>query len=174
MSYTITTAKFLSDSHYKVLMDTIKAITPEHPRDATMLLLLANTGARPSEILNLRVKDLNPEKRTVFIRGLKRSYDRELPVVSSIYEGLERQVKGKADDDLVFGITLRTLQWVWDKYRPCKKGVKSLRHSFALRVYKKTKDIRLVQRALGHKSLLNTMVYADYVYNEEEFRRLIL
>jgi integrase/recombinase XerC len=35
-----------------------------------------------------------------------------------------------------------------------------LRHSFAERLYRKTHDLLLVQRALGHRSVTSTMVYA--------------
>ncbi|CAM5999402.1 unnamed protein product [Sphagnum balticum] len=38
----------------------------------------------------------------------------------------------------------------------------------------KTKDLRLVQVALGHRNITNTMVYADYIYSQQELRKLIL
>ncbi|HMN69805.1 MAG TPA: hypothetical protein PKC28_14775 [Bdellovibrionales bacterium] len=43
-----------------------------------------------------------------------------------------------------------------------------------MRLYKKSKDLRLVQVALGHRNITNTMVYADYVYSQQELRKLIL
>jgi len=36
----------------------------------------------------------------------------------------------------------------------------SLRHTFATRLYSKTGDLRLVQRALGHKRITTTEIYA--------------
>ena len=36
-----------------------------------------------------------------------------------------------------------------------------LRHSYAMRLYAKTGDIALVQRALGHRSITSTLVYAS-------------
>jgi integrase/recombinase XerC len=54
------------------------------------------------------------------------------------------------------------------------KKLHGLRHTFAIRLYKKTKDIRLVQVALGHRNITNTMVYADYAYSQQELRKLIL
>jgi integrase/recombinase XerC len=54
------------------------------------------------------------------------------------------------------------------------KKFHSLRHTFAIELYQKTKDLRLVQVALGHRNITNTMIYADYVYSQQELRKLIL
>ena len=74
----------------------------------------------------------------------------------------------------IFPISYIRFHQIWDKYRPCHKKLHSLRHTFAIRLYKKTKDIRLVQFALGHRNIANTMIYADYVYSQEELKKLIL
>ena len=52
-------------------------------------------------------------------------------------------------------------------------GAHSAQHAWAA-LYQKTKDLRLVQVALGHRNITNTMIYADYVYSQQELRRLIL
>jgi integrase/recombinase XerC len=52
--------------------------------------------------------------------------------------------------------------------RPNKsKGVHSLRHSFAINLYKKSRDVRFVQVCMGHRNINNTMVYADFVDENE-------
>jgi integrase len=75
---------------------------------------------------------------------------------------------------VLFPITYNRLRQIWDLYRPVQKKFHSLRHTFAIQLYKKTKDIRLVQVALGHRNVMNTMIYADYVYSQTELRKLIL
>ena len=77
-------------------------------------------------------------------------------------------------DDLLFPISYSRLIQIWEHYRPTHKKFHSLRHTFAIRLYKKTKDLRLVQVALGHRNITNTMIYADYVYSQQELRKLIL
>ena len=172
--YQLTKAKFLSPLERNQLLKTLEMLEGKDARNVAILRLYDNTGARPSEVLNLRVKDLYPESSSVFIRGLKGSRSREIPIPKSLFKQVQTFAGGKGPEELLFPISLRTMQGIWHLYRPCKKGLRCLRHTFAIRLYEKTKDIRLVQTALGHKSLMNTQVYSEYVYNQQELRRLIL
>lgn len=172
MSYSLNQSKFLSDDEYSRLIVTLDKFELKDFRNVTLLYLCLFTGARASEILGITKSDLNPKNKSVFIKGLKNSRDREIPLLPGIFDRL-MTLATESPNDRLFPIALRTMQGIWHTYRPSRKGVKSLRHTFAMRLYEKTKDIRLVQMALGHKSILNTMVYADYVYNQQELRRLL-
>ena len=44
---------------------------------------------------------------------------------------------------------------------PTHWGVHATRHSYAVEVYRRTRDLRLTQRLLGHSSVTTTQVYAD-------------
>jgi integrase/recombinase XerC len=66
------------------------------------------------------------------------------------------------------------LYQIWQFYRPVPKKFHALRHTFAIELYQKTKDLRLVQVALGHRNITNTMIYADYIYSQQELKKLIL
>ena len=125
------------------------------------------------ELLNLRKADLDPEERTVFIRGLKGSSDREIPLKSQLFDQIWREAQ-KTEGELIFPISYNRLRQIWQLYRPVHKKFHCLRHTFAIQLYKKTKDVRLLQMALGHRNIVNTMIYADYVYSREELRKLIL
>jgi integrase len=153
----------------KILTDYIEKDT----RNCLILLLALKTGGRAQEILNLKKSDLNLYEETVLIHGLKGSNDREIPVKTAVFRRLaaySRTVKG----DLLFPISYNRFRQIWDLYRPVPKKLHALRHTFAIQLYKKTKDIRLVQVALGHRNVMNTMIYADYVYSQTELRKLIL
>jgi integrase/recombinase XerC len=52
-----------------------------------------------------------------------------------------------------------------------KVSVHSLRHTFATRLYHKTGDLYLVQRALGHRHITTTEIYARV--GEEALRRAV-
>ena len=143
-----------------------------------MIWVALRTGARAQEVLNLRFADLNTYDESVFIRGLKGSNDREIPLHSELFTRLfrfaEKNRAEKGGKEEIFPISYNRLYQVWEMYRPIPKKFHALRHTFAIELYQKTKDLRLVQVALGHRNITNTMVYADYVYSQQELKKLIL
>lgn len=147
---------------------------PTDIRDALILFLALRTGGRAMELLTLRKVDINTYDQTLFIRGLKGSNDRELPIAPFLFEALVDYAQDLKSSAELFPIGYHRLRQIWDWYRPAPKKFHSLRHTFAIRLYRKTKDLRLVQVALGHRNITNTMVYADYVYSQQELRKLIL
>lgn len=168
MSYSINKTKFLTETELKSLRE---LITREDSRDSLMLRLALATGARAQELLNIQTNDLNDDDMSVLIRGLKNSDDREIPLRPELY----KLIRGHSrPNERLFKISYRRLVQIWELYRPTKKKFHSLRHTFAIELYKKTRDLRVVQVALGHKSINNTMVYAQYVYKTNELRKLIL
>ena len=171
--YALNKNKYLLDPEVERLEHILKSFADKDARNCTLLWTLLYSGARAQEALNIRTEDLNSYDETVFIRGLKGSNDRELPVPSWLFSRLTAEARG-SQDQLVFPITYNRLRQIWDLYRPVHKKQHALRHTFAIRLYKKTKDLRLLQVALGHRNITNTMVYADYIYSQQELRRLIL
>lgn len=139
-----------------------------------MLTVAVHTGARPSEILNIQKQDVQESTGSVYIRGLKGSRDRDIPLPPAVFKRLLILARGRPrPESRVFPIALRTYQGIWFQYRPAEKPLKSLRHTFAVRLYQRTKDIKLVQIALGHTTLMNTSIYADFVYSQEELRKIL-
>ena len=171
-SYQLNKSKYLLSSEEAELRRVLKLFEDKESRDTSLIELALSTGARANEILAIKGSDLEPETQTVFIKGLKGSNDREIPIKSRLFSRLALLSTGP--DKPLFKISYPRLIQIWLSYRPCSKKFHSLRHTFALNLYKKTKDIRLVQVALGHRSIQNTMVYADYVYTTNELRKLIL
>ncbi len=173
ITYALNKNKYLLDAESDRLDYILNSFKSKDPRNCTLLWLLFHTGGRAQEILNLRSEDLNPEEKSVFIRGLKGSNDREIPLPPWLYQRVEAEA-ARAQNSILFPITYARLRQVWELYRPVHKKLHALRHTFAIRLYKKTKDLRLIQVALGHRNITNTMIYADYVYSQQELRKLIL
>ena len=161
-------SKFLSDAEIDHLMKVCKR--NRHDRNALAFELILRTGARSSELLQLTPADLFPESRTVLIRGAKGSRDREIPLPQEFFDALEVYARG-ISTNRIFPLSWEGLRRHWYNYRPCKKSMHSLRHTFAIRLFRKTKDIKLVQMALGHKDISNTVIYADYAYSTDELRK---
>lgn len=170
--YQLNKSKYLLRSEEEELRRVLKLFEERDRRDTALIELALATGARASEILAITGSDLEAENQTVFIRGIKGSNDREIPVKSRLFSRLQGLVS--SPEERLFKISYPRLVQIWLNFRPCNKKFHSLRHTFALNLYKKTKDIRLVQVALGHRSIQNTMIYADYVYTTNELRKLIL
>jgi integrase/recombinase XerC len=165
--------KYLSDKESEYLESLLwKNIQPEL-RNCLMLLLLLKTGARSGELLALEKRHVNTQYKSIYITGAKGSNDREIPLEHKLFTQLMKYCKDMKDDELLFNLSYERLYQVWSMYRPVKKGLHSLRHSAAINLYKKCKDIRLVQRFLGHKSITSSEVYQQYVYTQSELRKVL-
>lgn len=171
--YAINKNKYLADPEYDRLLMVLKRYIFEDTRNCLLILVAMHTGARATEILQIHKEDLNVYDQSVFIHGIKGSNDREIPLPDWLFEALE-DYSLKVEGDKIFDISYHRLRQVWEHYRPVKKKFHCLRHTFAIRLYKKVKDIRLLQIALGHRNITNTMIYADFVYSQTEMRKLIL
>lgn len=162
---TITKQKFLTDAEYKALVD--ECMRKLDDIRAVFVLFVAYTGARRIEISRVSKADVSDD--SVYIKAAKGSLDREIPIPPELVEAFR-----KLEGDKPFDRGSTTLDRWWDYFKPRgRKGLHSLRHTMALRLYKKTKDIRLVKYFLGHKSILNTMVYADYCYSQDELKQAL-
>ena len=152
-------------------------------RNKTMIQLLLNTGLRLSEMTNLKWNDIDlmtGQAKVVEGKGLK---DRILwldeNTLTMLGKWKQRQFKEWGRSDLVF--TTRTLHSLdgkavrsMIKTYSDKAGIKkhitthSLRHTFASDLLRDTKNIRIVQKALGHADISSTQIYTHIVDEELE------
>lgn len=160
--------KFLSASEVAELSS---LLSRHNTRDSLLITLLLETAARGQEVLNIRSSDLNLDQMSVRISGLKRGRSREYPLSRSTFRKLKYLCY--ITNGHPFNIKTRRLREIWYQWRPANKRLHSLRHTRAIGIYRKTKDIKLTQQVLGHKSLTSTMVYVDYLYSVEELRRAL-
>lgn len=142
-----------------------------------MIFLTYTAGLRVSEIINLRVKDIDIENLTIHIKNTKGKKDRLTIFSVKVKNSLEKLMVLKDKDELVFeterGARLparqgkyseRTLQKIFANALK-KSGIKkdatfhSLRHSFATHLLENGTDIRYVQELLGHANIRTTQIY---------------
>jgi len=143
-------------------------------RDYCLMLVQIDTGARPGELFQVRVDDLNLEAREIHIRpeAAKTRVGRTLPISPYTAQALQKFLKVRpewwGDDVPLFatehGGSLTDSQWDKRVAKHCKKaGVKvtpyGLRHSFAISFLKAANDPFALQKMLGHKSLAMTRRY---------------
>ena len=141
--------------------------------ESSFILLAYLTGGRAGELLSLTWDSFsrNEHGSYVLIRASKGGRDREIPIPNYLYERVE-QVSEMGFSTTFWGFSYEHVKKFWRNYLPpkSKKTFHSLRHTFAMRLYKKTKDVRLLRYALGHKNITHTMTYIDYVYSVNELQ----
>ncbi len=151
---------------------------------ATKLTLSKETGLRPVEVHLLKVKDIDLERCLVYPTTAKNGSSRTLKIstrLASLIQAHITRFKLKLNDDLFkgheehYGDAFRRVRdRLADKLQdPSIKTIRlyDLRHYFATMLYHKTKDILLVKRQLGHKSINNTLIYIDLeatLYNTKD------
>lgn len=89
--YALNKNKYLLDAEIERLEYILNSFKEKDARNCTLLWTLLYSGGRAQEVLNLRIDDLNPEEQSVFIRGLKGSNDREIPLPTWLFERLEAE-----------------------------------------------------------------------------------
>jgi len=170
----LTPAKYLDQDEQTQLEAICEDFRKRSPRDTTMILLMLRTGARPQELLNLTWSDIYWKENKVFIKTMKGGRDRIVFVGNDILARLRALGQGKPEDRL-FDIKYRMFHVIWGRYRPVKKKLHCLRHTFAVNLYRKSGyNLRLVQKALGHKNMPTTAVYLEIEMNEAELRQALL
>jgi len=159
------------------LIGTIEGSTPLEVRDRAMLETLYATGLRVSELVGLRLNDVNLQKGLLTATG-KGSKQRAVPLgeVSMVwlrrYMVEARPVLMKKVSSAYLFLSLRgrpmTRQNFWEiiKKAALKAGIDRnrikphvLRHSFATHLIEGGADLRSVQAMLGHADISTTQVY---------------
>jgi integrase/recombinase XerD len=145
-------------------------------RDKAMLELLYATGIRVSELVGLRLQDLNLERGFLVVIG-KGSKERAVPLGESAAAAVRNYVERArtlllhgVDSDFLFissrrrGIT-RQMFWERIKLHARTAGITSsisphtLRHCFATHLLDNGADLRAVQAMLGHSDISTTQIY---------------
>lgn len=167
--------KFLSVKEVEALLGQPDEKEARGIRDKAMLELLYATGLRVSELVSLRLSDLNLEDGFLFCRG-KGGKERIVPMGSAAKNAINRYLAESRsgfllrDCDFVF-LTYRgqpfTRQGFWKvlkKYATRAKLEEKisphvLRHSFATHLLERGADLRSVQLMLGHSQITTTQIY---------------
>jgi len=166
----------LSISEVELLLRQPDISTVQGLRDRAVLELLYASGLRASELVGLRMEDVNLQSGFVQARG-KGGKERIVPMgrkaAKAIGEYLEKSrpllLKKKSSPHLFISRLgkLFTRGWLWclmKKYiteAGIKKNVSphTLRHSFATHILSQGADLRVIQELLGHSNIGTTQIY---------------
>lgn len=151
--------------------------SPKEIRDKAMLELLYATGIRVTELINLKLKDINLQMGYLVCRDATK--ERVIPfgneakcAIIRYLEGARTAMIADPDSEYLFancsGLPMsRQGFWKLIKYYARKAGIvaditpHTLRHSFAAHLVENGADLRSVQEMLGHSDISTTQIYAN-------------
>ncbi len=156
----------LSKDEVKVLLNNC-----DSKKSKLMLSLLYATGMRVSELVDLKISNLQFDENTGIIRQAKGKKDRIFNIPNFLKEDMLNQVESQKlikQEHLFSGpngrLSERNIQKIVQgltKRAGIKKEVHphTLRHSFATHLLENGVDIRIIQKLLGHSSISTTELY---------------
>lgn len=147
----------------------------EGVRDKLIVDLFYTTGIRRTELINLKIQNVDSSNKTIKVIG-KRNKERIIPILTIIEEQIKKylserssiqEVKEseyffllsngvKLNDSFVYRLINYYFSNVSEKV---KKSPHILRHTFATHLLNNGADINSVKELLGHSSLASTQVY---------------
>jgi site-specific recombinase XerD len=136
-----------------------------------ILMLCYSAGLRVSEVVGLRVRQVDSKRMCLYIEGAKGKKDRIAPLSTLLLVLLREYARQYRPADLLFegektgsAYSTRSVQMILDaakkKAGVLKPGsVHALRHSFATHLLDKGTDVTMIQKLLGHNDIKTTLRY---------------
>src|SRR3989344_8299931 len=139
----------------------------DNVKSRLIISMLYSSGIRVSELVNLKVNDLNFLENIGWVRKGKGSKDRIFTLSNNLKEELQEYLRGR-ENEYIFSkdkaLTTRNIQKIIQNTRKRAEINKkvtphTLRHSFATHLLENGTDIRIIQSILGHSNLNTTQMY---------------
>jgi integrase/recombinase XerD len=177
--------RYLSEADYRRLEAAILHATQADCYnscfDRAWFLTLAHTGVRLSELLDLRLDDLDLAAGRATIRGSKPGRDRVVYLTPPLSDALGRCLDQRPDlpeEDRVFvlhgrspsGRTIRARLAAYGKQVGVQVSPHRLRHTLATRLINRGMPIHSLRKLLGHQNLSMTQLYAR-IYDETLYKQ---
>jgi len=145
------------------------------------LRISKETGLRPIELINLKVKDIDTDQRLIYPTTAKNGAPRTLKISSNLNMALQNYInKNKLNqNDKLFNTTASNYAHCYHRMRNNladkinDQSLKTIRlydfrHYFATMLYHKTRDILYVQQQMGHKSIETTLIYTQLLSLQDD------
>lgn len=142
------------------------------PRNELMIKVMLNCGLRSAELVALKVKHIDFKEGSLFVEQGKGGKDRVVYPSKTTLRWLKQFIGKKKPDEWIFqtrnGTPVQT-RYLRKMIRRLQFKAKIdkrvhphlLRHTCATNMYRMTRNIRLVQKALGHSDIQTTQIYTE-------------
>ena len=144
-------------------------------RDYAIIQTFLQTGIRLSELVSLRLEDVDLEHRLLTVRQGKKKKDRQIPLVDDVLKALRNYLRYRnteliLDDEIFFlakngtSMNVSTVKYLVAKYVKKagirkKVGVHTLRHTFGAHKADKQMSLATLQALMRHKKKETTLKY---------------
>jgi integrase/recombinase XerC/integrase/recombinase XerD len=150
--------KYLKHNQVLRLLDSI-----DDPRDKLIVRTIYATGVRVSELCNMNIEDIDFDEHTIRIRG-KGDKMRTVFIDDDTRVDILKFIGNRIEGPVFVGqqgknISSRAIQHIFKNYAPSGITPHKIRHSYASELYKRSKNLRVVQENLGHTSIKTTEIY---------------
>ncbi len=142
-----------------------------NPKHKLIFMLIYSAGLRVSEVVKLRIENIDSERMMVYIQKAKGRKDRYTLLSEKVLKSLQNYFREYNPKNWIFHgarkdrhISTRTVQAIFENTK-IKSGITkkasphSLRHSFATHLLESGISLRYIQELLGHKNSKTTEIY---------------
>ena len=160
----------------KILNAPVKSHPGQIQKINTLIMLLAESGARVSEIVGLQLKDFDHESKLLTFRNTKNKEDRKIPLTEKTTKCLAKLTHGYPVNSFIFrshrGPMSRISAYRALRLRLKRAGIDkritphTFRHNFITNKIRDGKPLPAVQKFVGHRSLQSTSQYLHFTMED--------
>jgi site-specific recombinase XerD len=157
----------LTRDEIKKIIDSLK-----NKKHKLLIKIVYGSGLRVSEVVKLKISDLDLDKGIIHVICSKRRKDRNTILPKNLIEELNLYLKSRKDDNLYLfpgatkdeHLSIRSVQKIVKNATRLaginkRVYVHALRHSFATHLLESGVDIKNIAELLGHNRLDTTLIY---------------
>jgi len=158
---------YFSEKDMEKIYKIIPLLHGDYSLNDLIIRFMFYTGVRPSELINLKVKDINFETKDIALFNAKGNKDRVVPIINTIlFNKLNDLCKSKNSDENVFKINYPQINYLIKKIKTElqlqeKIEPRTFRISFAKHCLAKGMDISYLKKLMGHTDIKITELYAE-------------
>lgn len=130
-----------------------------------ILTLTYSVGLRVSEIVSIKIKDIDSKRMLIHIKNAKGRKDRIVPLSQNVLELLRDYFREYKPKDFLFNgqkslqYSVGSCQKIYKKYIDKNSSIHTLRHSSFTNLLESGTDLRIIQKIAGHSSSKTTEIY---------------
>lgn len=143
----------------------------ENLKHQSILTLTYSVGLRVSEIVNIKIEDIDSKRMLIYIKNAKGKKDRIVPLSETVLKLLRKYYREYKPEEYLFNgqnsiqYSIGSCQKIYKKYIDSNSSIHTLRHSSFTNLLESGTDLRIIQKIAGHSSSKTTEVYTHVSNN---------